>query len=253
MSGSYESFASVYDTFMNNIPYEQWSQYLFSLLQDYDIQNGNLVELGCGTGTLCKLMQERGFHITGIDLSGDMIKLAKKKLSKTPNIILSRQNMCELILNDELSYDGFYSLCDSMNYLLYDEELLTTFQCVRHYLKENGVFIFDLKTEYFYKNILGNHVFCDHQKDGSYIWENNYFEDGTVNQYELTIFIKQKFLPLYKKYEEIHHQKVHELSKIIDLLTQAGLEYVTSYDAFTKNPTTLESQRIYIIAKKTSH
>lgn len=250
MSVSYESFASVYDRFMDNIPYEEWSKYLITLLDDYQIKSGNLVELGCGTGTLCKLLSQNGFYVTGIDLSKDMISLAKKKIGNNLNITLFQQNMCQLTLDDTISYDGFYSLCDSMNYLLYDEELLSTFQGVHHYLKKDGIFIFDLKTRYFYESILGNQVFCDHQKDCSYIWENNFFEEDCVNQYDLTLFIKKSPFSLYRKFEETHHQKAYELPKIIDLLTQAGLEYVTAYNAFSKNPPSAKSERIYIIAKK---
>lgn len=250
MSASYQSFASVYDQFMDDIPYEDWCVYLLSIFNDFNIKSGNLVELGCGTGTLCKLVSQRGFYVTGLDISKEMIKLAQKKIGKNPNITLLQQNMCEPVLDDSISYDGFYSLCDSINYLLYDEELLSTFQGVLHYLKNGGIFIFDLKTRYFYENILGNQVFCDHREDCSYIWENSFFKEDCVNQYDLTIFRKKKFFSFYQKHEETHHQKAHELSKIIDLLTQAGLEYVTTYDAFTKNPPSAISQRIYVIARK---
>lgn len=250
MSKSYHSFAYVYDTFMNNIPYEEWSHYLLSLFSEYQTENGNLVELGCGTGTLCDILSKKDYHITGIDLSEDMISIAQKKYKGNPNISFFQQNMCELYLPDNITYDGFYSLCDSMNYLLYDEELIATFQGVAHYLKKNGVFIFDLKTKYFYKEVLGNQTFCDHQEDCSYTWENSFYEDNNINQYDLTLFIKKKHSSLYQKYEETHHQKAYELSKMIDLIREAGLEYVTAYDAFTKNAPTAQSERIYIIAKK---
>ncbi|MGN0436943.1 MAG: class I SAM-dependent DNA methyltransferase [Lachnospiraceae bacterium] len=250
MPVSYESFAAVYDRFMDNIPYGDWSHYLITLLKDYQIEKGHLVELGCGTGTLCKLLSQKGYQVTGIDLSKDMISIAKKKIGKTKNITFLQQNMCQLMLDENLTYDCFYSLCDSMNYLLYEDELLETFQGVHNYLKSDGIFIFDLKTKHFYQNILGNQVFCDHREECSYIWENSFFEEDNVNQYDLTLFIKKKHSSLFQKFEETHHQKAYELSKMIDLLTQAGLEYVTAYDAFTKNPPTNQSERIYVIAKK---
>ena len=249
MSTTYQNFATVYDKFMDNIPYPEWSQYLISLLQEYHITDGNLVELGCGTGTLCNLLSQQGYHVTGIDLSKDMISIAGKKHKNNPNLQFLRQNMCELTL-DPASYDGFYSLCDSINYLLYDDELLTTFMGVHQYLKKDGIFVFDLKTKHYYKDVLGNQVFCDQQKDCSYIWENAFFEEDNVNQYNLTLFIKKRYSSAYKKFEETHHQKAYELSKMIDLLTQAGLEYVAAYDAFSKNPPTDQSERIYIIAAK---
>lgn len=248
MPTAYQNFAYVYDKFMNNIPYEDWCNYLLTLLKEYGITKGNIVELGCGTGTLCKLISQYNYNVTGIDNSKDMLSIASKKTKKDKNITLSLQNMCQLILDDTLTYDAFYSLCDCMNYLLYDEELLSTFQCVKHYLKHNGVFIFDLKTQYYYKEILGDQVFCDHQPDCSYTWENSFYEEDHINQYDLTLFVKEKN-NLYRRFEETHHQKAHELSKIIDLLKEAGLEYVTAYDAFTDNAPGPTSERIYVIAK----
>lgn len=249
MATSYNNFAYVYDNFMDNIPYNDWCNYLLSLYKQFSISEGNLVDLGCGTGTLCKLMAQHHYRITGIDYSNDMLAVAKKKLKKEKNITLSLQNMCELVLDENILYDGFYSLCDSMNYLLYEEELLSTFQGVRHYLKPDGIFIFDLKTKYYYKEILGNQVFCDHQEHCSYTWENQFFEEDNINQYDLTLFIKEKHSSRYRKYEETHHQKAHELSGIIDLLQEAGLEYVTAYEAFTNHAPLPTSERIYIVAK----
>ncbi len=250
MATDYTNFAYVYDNFMDNIPYDKWCDYLLSLFQQYSITEGNLVDLGCGTGTLCKLMAQHSYHITGIDYSKDMLAMAKKKLKGENRVTLSRQNMCELVLEEGIIYDGFYSLCDCMNYLLYTEELLSTFQGVKHYLKSGGVFIFDLKTRFYYKEILGNRVFCDHQADCSYTWENNFYEEENVNQYDLTLFIKEKHSSRYRKFEETHHQKAHALPTIIDLLQEAGLEYVTAYDAFTSHAPLPNSERIYIIAKK---
>lgn len=247
MSNVYQKFASVYDRFMDNIPYQEWSNYLYQLFCQYQISTGNLVELGCGTGTLCQLMSQHNFHITGIDLSKDMIKQAKKK--KADRITYMTGNMCKLQLDDTKTYDGFYSLCDSMNYLLYDEEVISTLKGVNYYLKPNGIFIFDLKTEYFYQNRLGNQIFLDQQKDCSYIWENQYFKEDLVNQYDLTLFVKSGFLPFYRRYTETHHQKAYPLPKMIDFIRQAGLEYVTAYDAFTTNIPTPESERIYIITR----
>lgn len=247
MSTSYNNFAYVYDKFMDNIPYPEWCQYIVHLLEQYNLTTGKLVELGCGTATLSLLMEQEGFHVTGVDNSPDMLSIASEKLTYESNITLLLQDMSDLMLDS--IYDGFYCVCDSLNYLLSEEDILCTFQGVKHYLKKDGIFVFDLKTLHFYQNILGDQVFCDHQADCSYTWENNFFEEDNINQYDLTIFIKQSNTGLYEKYNEVHHQRGYSLEEIIDLLAAAGLEYVTAYDAFTDNPPTDESERIYIIAR----
>lgn len=172
MSTSYQGFAYVYDKFMDNIPYKEWSEYLIHLFKQHSIENGTLVELGCGTGTLSLLMNKAGFHIVGVDNSTDMLSIAFEKTHSSPDITLLCQDMCDLELGT--TYDGFYSVCDSLNYLLSPADLLSAFCGVQTHLKENGIFIFDLKTPYFYETVLGDQVFCDHQEDCSYTWENSF-------------------------------------------------------------------------------
>lgn len=248
MSTCYHNFAYVYDTFMDNIPYKEWSQYILTLFHASSIFNGTLVELGCGTGTLCGLMSAAGYSVIGIDNSTDMLTIAADKLAASRNITLLYQDMTDSDLGDTY-YDGFYCVCDSLNYLLTAEEILSAFSGVQRYLKKQGIFIFDLKTPYFYKNILGDQVFCDHQENCSYVWENSYFEEDCINQYDLTIFARKDKEELFRRFSETHHQKAYGLPEIIDLLTQSGLEYVTAYDAFTTNAPSAKSERIYIIAR----
>ncbi len=247
MSTSYKNFAYVYDTFMDNIPYEEWSTYITSLFKKYHIHSGHLVELGCGTATLALSLAKHGYSITGIDNSDDMLNIAAQKTAETPNITLQLQDMRDLFL--DTLYDGFYCVCDSLNYLLSPEDILDAFRCVRQYLKKDGIFIFDMKTIYFYQNCLGDQTFCDHQDACSYVWENSYFEEDCINQYDLTLFVKQEDSNLYEKFNEVHHQRGYNLEEIIDLLSLAGLEYVTSYDAFTQQPLRDDSERVYIIAR----
>ena len=247
MPDHYQNFAYVYDQFMDNIPYTDWSQYLIQLFRTYNIADGSLVELGCGTGTMSLLMAQSGFQIIGIDNATDMLTIAADKTFHQSNITLLCQDMACLELNR--LYDGFYSVCDSINYLLSEEDVRSTFQGVKQYLKKKGVFIFDLKTPYFYQTILGDQVFCDNREDCSYIWENSYFEEDAVNQYDLTIFIRQPDCSLFQRFTETHYQKAYSLAEIIDLLAASGLEYVTAYDAFTNNPPSKTSERIYIIAR----
>lgn len=247
MSTSYHNFSYVYDKFMDNIPYSDWCEYIIKLLHHHNLPKGNLVELGCGTATLALLLEKNGYNITGVDNSSDMLSIAAKKLTSNSKITLQLQDMRDLYFNTQ--FDCFYCVCDSLNYLLSEEDIYNTFLGVKEYLKADGLFIFDLKTIHFYKNILGDQTFCDHQEDCSYTWENSFFDEDNINQYDLTLFVKQEENGLYEKFNEIHHQRGYYLQEIIDLLTQAGLEYVTAYDAFTEAPAKDDSERIYIIAK----
>ena len=46
---SYEGFAYVYDTFMDNVPYGEWAEYVTGILEEYGITDGLVLDLGCGT------------------------------------------------------------------------------------------------------------------------------------------------------------------------------------------------------------
>ena len=76
---SYESFARVYDLFMDNIPYEQWCEYLTELLKEYGATDGLVLELGCGTGNMTRLLADKGYDMIGVDNAPDMLEIAMEK------------------------------------------------------------------------------------------------------------------------------------------------------------------------------
>ena len=142
------------------------------------------------------------------------------------------------------------SICDSINYITEEEELLEVFRLANNYLDPQGVFIFDFNTVYKYSEILGNQTIAEDREACSFIWDNYYYEEEKINEYELSLFIKEEDSDLYRKYQETHFQKAYDLETIKRLVEQSGLEYITAYDAFTKNAPTEESERIYVITRE---
>ena len=96
---------------------------------------------------------------------------------------------------------------------------------------------------------MGETTICENREAGSFIWENYYDEEEQINQYDLTLFIKEE-KGLYRKYEETHFQRAYEVEKVKELLEEAGMEFVTSYEAFTHDSIKSDSERIYIIARE---
>lgn len=273
---AYTGFAEVYDLFMDNVPYKEWSQYLISLLQEYGILEGIVLELGCGTGKMTRLLAQAGYDMIGVDSSEEMLQVAREQEwaadrfeagdigkderaanesasaetgRKVSDILYLHQDMREFELYGTVK--AVVCVCDSLNYILEEEELLAVFSLVNNYLDPGGIFIFDMNTLYKYREILGESTICENREEGSFIWENFYDDKEQMNQYDLTLFIReQDAQDLYRKYEETHFQRGYELQKVRSLLEQAGMEFVAMYDAFTREPVKAQSERVYVIARE---
>lgn len=244
----YEGFANVYDHMMNHIPYEEWFERLKSYLAEHGITSGTICELGCGTGVMTELFAGAGFQMIGVDQSADMLAIATTKKMKTGSYILYvEQKMENLELAEPV--DAIISVCDSINYLLQEEALNAVFERVHKYLKPGGYLIFDMKTAYCYRNIIGNQTWVEQDEEVSYIWENYYYEDSDINEYMLTIFRKQQDSDLYERIEEAHYQKTYTIPALKILLNQNGLEVVDCFDETMQEKPTENSERVYIVAK----
>ena len=247
---AYTNFAEVYDTFMDNIPYEKWAEYLHEIMEEYNIREGTLLELGCGTGNMTEQLASMGYDMIGVDNSEDMLELAMEKRLKTGHDIL-------YLLQDMQSFELYgtvkavVSVCDSVNYVTDEAELKEVFRLVNNYLDPRGICIFDFNTEYKYREILGDRVIAEERDECSFIWDNYYNEQDKINEYELTLFVQSKEDPeLYRKYQEVHYQRAYTLEKIKTLIEKAGLRYIAAYDAYTKKAPMYTSGRICVIAQE---
>ena len=246
---AYTSFASVYDTFMDNIPYEEWAEYLIGLLNEYGIHDGLVADLGCGTGNMTELLSAAGYDMIGIDNAEEMLEIAmEKKAISGSDILYLLQDMREFELYGTVG--AVVSICDSMNYITEEEDLREVFRLVNNYLDPKGIFIFDFNTEYKYKDVLGDQTIAEDREDCSFIWDNYYYEEEKMNEYELSLFIREGNDGLYRKYQETHYQRAYDLETIQKLIEASGLEYITAYDAFTKDAPNEKSERIYVIARE---
>ena len=291
--GAYESFARVYDLFMDNVPYEEWGSYLTGLLREYGICSGTVAELGCGTGKMTRLLAAAGYDMIGVDNSEEMLEIAREaeyeadawsaaeawdeadetdaleeyaelgepdepeesdepdepdEPDELPNggILYLLEDMRELELYG--SVRAVVSVCDSMNYILEEADLREVFSRVHEYLEEDGVFIFDLNTVYKYRDLLGETTLAENREEGSFIWENYFDEESAVNEYDLTLYIREDG-ESYRRFEEVHYQRAYDLKTIDRLLADAGMELTAAYDAFTKEPVRDDSERIYVVAR----
>lgn len=245
---AYTGFAAVYDMFMDNIPYGEWCTYLEGILKEYGVEDGLVLDLGCGTGKLTRLLAMDGYDMIGVDISEDMLEIAMEHQAvEGGEILYLLQDMREFELYGTVR--AVVSICDSMNYLMEYEDLVQVFSLVNNYLDPKGIFAFDLNTPYKYQEILGEQTIAENREEGSFIWENYYDGEEEVNEYDLTLFIREDD-GRFRKYEETHYQRAYSLKTIKKALEEAGMVFVEAYDAFTKEPPKADSERIYVVARE---
>lgn len=257
----YRDFAAVYDTFMDNTPYEFWGERLDGLIRKYgvskperdaedvmDSERNLVVDLGCGTGTLTELMYRKGYDMIGVDRSESMLNAAmEKKDGSGSEILYLQQDMRELDLYSTVG--TVFSVCDSLNYILEEEELLTVFSLVENYLFPGGLLIFDFNTDYKYREVIGNATIAENREDCSFIWENIYDIEEEINEYDLTLFVRETD-GRFRRFTETHLQRGYTSEQMSSLVRKAGLEILEMTDADTGKEVRPESERVLVVAQK---
>ena len=242
----YENFARVYDTFMDNVPYKKWEDWIHDRLREAGIYDGLILDLGCGTGNLTQLLGEAGYDMIGVDMSLDMLQIAREKKERSgQDILYLCQDMCEFELYGTVR--AVVCACDSLNYILEPEKLEQVFRLVSNYLDPGGMFLFDLNTEYKYRELLADHTFAESREDCSFIWDNYFDEETGINEYELTLFLTEKE-DLCRRYREFHYQKAYSLETVFDLMEKAGLRLCSVYDDYSLKKPGKKTERICITA-----
>lgn len=243
---SYESFAKVYDELMDNVPYDTWTEHLIRDLKEYDITDGLICELGCGTGNVTARLSKAGYDMIGVDDAEEMLSVAREK-QDSEQILYLQQDMRSFELYGTVR--AVVSICDCMNYLLEEEDLLKTFQLVNNYLDPDGIFIFDFNTIYKYKEVMGDTVIAENREDCSFIWENYYDVEEEINEYDLTIFVQTQE-DLFQRFTETHLQRGYTLEQMQEILQKAGLVFLKAIDVDTQGKVTEQTERICIIARE---
>lgn len=257
----YSDFAFVYDELMDETPYRSWCDFLVGAIGKYGVstpvrnaadalesERNLVVDLGCGTGTLTELLYERGYDVIGVDNSPSMLNVAmEKKARHGSDILYLLQDMRELDLYSTVG--TVVSVCDSINYILEESELLQVFSRVKNFLYPGGIFVFDFNTDYKYRQVIGDATIAENREDCSFIWENYYDEESGINEYDVTVFVQQKG-ELFRRFEETHLQRGYTVEQMRRIAERAGLVTVDIQDADTGQAVTDVSQRVYMTVKK---
>ncbi len=238
----YDGLSGFYDLFMQDVDYTKWCDFLLKHIP----QTGSGLDIGCGSGALTLLLSQRGYSVSGIDISPEMIaiaiKNARRKAITNVNFAVGSAEKIKLTL----AVDFVVAICDVVNYI---KNPFDFFKNTYNNLKEDGVFIFDISSEYKLKKILGNNVFTE-EKDGVvYVWNNNLYK----NRVDMFLsFFRRDTDGRYTRFDEDQTQYIHKESDIVDMLYSAGFSQVETYANWDEKPTK-NSERIHFIAKKANN
>ena len=212
-----------------------------------------MVDLACGTGKLTEILADRGYDVMGIDLSEEMLSMALERRDSLKHRTLY---LCQDMREFELygTAGTFISSGDSVNYLLTDEDMLRLFERVRTFLFPRGIFVFDFKTLHLYRDVIGDSTIAEDREDCSFIW-NNWFDEKTrINEYDLSLFIKDRDTDendnVFRKYQEIHRQRGYTPDEMKKFAKEAGLSWIAEMDSDTMGPVTDESERVLCVVRE---
>ncbi len=247
---SYGIFSSVYDILTENVEYERIADRICSLLHENGVDGGLLLDLGCGTGTLSFLLEQKGFDVIGIDASEDMLSVAnEKKYEDNSSALFLCQKAEELDLFGTIQCA--VSSLDTFNHIDNIEKIEKAISLVSLFMDMNGIFIFDMNTPYKHKEILGNNTFVYDMDEVYCVWQNSYNKNAERTDIDLDFFIKNEDNEDYERYSESFSEYIYDTEDIINIIKKCGFTLLATNDDYSENAMSDTTQRITFIVKKT--
>lgn len=244
----YDLLAPFYDAINAEIDYQSWADFIEKIFQKEMPKRPELVlDLACGTGKMTLELARRGYDMTGIDLSPEMLDEARALAENAGHDVLW---LCQDMREFELygTVDAAVCCLDSINHLTDDGDLDRCLSLMHNYLIPDGIFIFDINGKFKFENIYADNTYTMEEGGAVCIWENAYDPDTRLCDFYITLFEEDKN-GKYDRYDDVQTERMYEISEIKAALARAEMEFIGAYSDFDFTPADDESERIYIVAK----
>lgn len=244
----YDLLAPFYDSINADINYEKWADFIEEILKRECKTRPELVlDLGCGTGKMTIELARRGYDMTGIDYSPEMLDIARAEAENRGHDVLW---LCQDMREFELygTVDAAVSCLDCINHLEDEEDLIKCFSLMHNYLIPDGIFIFDVNGKYKFENIYADNTYAMEEDGGLCVWENYYDSETKLCDFYITLF-KECSDGRYERYDETQSERMYTLKELQSALEKCDMEFLGAYGDFDFSPGGDDNERIYIVAK----
>ena len=243
----YNAFAEVYDR-LQDADYEAFADYYERIFARLGAKPRLVLDLACGTGNITIPMSKRGYDMIGLDLSCEMLNIAKKKAAEAgTDILFLNQDMTEFELYGTV--DAIVCALDGINYITDSAALEKVFALAENYLNPGGVMIFDINSEFKLREILGGNTFVNEEQGIFYVWESNFCEDTGVCEFELTFFVERED-GSYLRFDEYQEERAYSAEEICAAADKTRLECQGIFKPFSFSTAVDDDERIFFVFSK---
>ena len=244
---SYSDFAGVYDALTLNVDYKKRAEYICSILKDNQIEDGLLLDLACGTGSLSVEFARMGFDVIATDSSADMLMEAQNKaFSEGLNIMFLCQKMQETDLYGTVR--AIVCSLDSINHLDNIEDVEKTFSVLKNFIDDKGIMVFDVNTLYKHQSVLGNNTFVYDEKDVYCVWQNKLFEDNKTVSINLDFFVKNG--QSYQRFNESFKEIAFTDAELTAAVEKSGFRVIKRYSDMSCKQPDENTERVYYVIRR---
>ncbi len=243
----YCDFAEVYDR-LQDADYEKFVDYYEKIFGELGVKPELVLDLACGTGNITIPMSKRGYDMIGLDLSCEMLNIARDKaFEEKQDILFLNQDMTEMELFGTV--DAIVCALDGVNYVVDEKDLEKVFRLVRNYLNPGGVFIFDINSVHKLKNVLGGNTFVNEEQGIYYVWQSEFSDETKICDFELNFFEEQED-GSYLRFDEFQQERAYSIAEMTEIIEGCGLDVSGIYKPFEFATATDNDERIFFVVSK---
>ena len=228
-------FCKVYNEFGWNYYPEIFGQQLLRWLDVHHVRPRTALDLGCGTGVLCRILKDAGMEVLGMDYSSGMVDIARQE---NPDIPFEQGDM--IVWKPEKSADLVTCTGDALNHIPKLEDIRKIFQNVHSYVNQGGYFIFDILNE---NEVSDSEPFEMDFTETTRVWFR--MTRPGENRVKLTVRVYENG---ELSFEENIRETVHDPAVICGLLKEAGFTIQRCADTLLEGEN--HGTTWFVIAKK---